>query len=358
MSFSAGGFSAAYGDRLSSVTQIGLREGSREKTAAQVDLGLTGVGLVAEGPLPGRKGSWVVSGRRSFLDLLVDAIGTGVAPRYSDGQTKVVFDLSSRDHISLLGVGGRDEIVTSRKDAIDDDAIAYGEFRSTEATGGADWQHLWGAVGYSDTSVAFTSTRFHSRNTNTRTQEELTTNRSLETALRARSNTHLKLGATGQVTFGVEAAREGVDYDERMSEYPDPLGQPQPALAIADKSAHWNVGGYGSYAWTPGPLRLSLGLRSDHSGYTGRTVLSPRADLSLRLSSRETVTAAGGVFRQNLPLILLAQNAANRDLQVPTAYHVVLGYSRVFGEQTRLSIEGYAKEDGGLPGLRIPLLIL
>jgi len=58
--------------------ELRFREGNRESFGAQVDLHFAGAGLVAEGPLSGR-GSWLLCARRSFLDLLVDAIGTGCA---------------------------------------------------------------------------------------------------------------------------------------------------------------------------------------------------------------------------------------------------------------------------------------
>lgn len=53
--FSAGGFSAAYGDRLSSVMELRFREGNRQEFDGQIDMNLAGVGLTGEGPLAGEK---------------------------------------------------------------------------------------------------------------------------------------------------------------------------------------------------------------------------------------------------------------------------------------------------------------
>jgi hypothetical protein len=103
--FYPGGFGARFGDKVA--------------------LDFAGVSAEAEGPL-GRSGSFMLSARRSFLDLLVDAIGTSVAPRYSDYQGKLVYELGQRHRLTALGIAGIDEIAVDRKDALDDGVPAYG----------------------------------------------------------------------------------------------------------------------------------------------------------------------------------------------------------------------------------------
>ncbi|MCK5065617.1 MAG: carboxypeptidase-like regulatory domain-containing protein, partial [Candidatus Fermentibacteraceae bacterium] len=70
--FSAGGFSSAYGDRLSSVMELKLRGGNREEFDGQLDFSMSGFGSVLEGPLDYGRGSWLVCARRSFIDLLIE----------------------------------------------------------------------------------------------------------------------------------------------------------------------------------------------------------------------------------------------------------------------------------------------
>ena len=55
--FYTGGFSAAFGDRLSSITDIKLREGNRDEYDAHVDMSLSGIGGGIEGPFSGQKAS-------------------------------------------------------------------------------------------------------------------------------------------------------------------------------------------------------------------------------------------------------------------------------------------------------------
>lgn len=106
VNFSAGGFPATYGDRLSSVMEVDLREGNRDELDIQANLDMAGAGFIFEGPLSAGRGAWLVSARRSYLELIVDAIGTGAVPRYSDLQGKI-----TRDHWEFSGrwsyAGGR-----------------------------------------------------------------------------------------------------------------------------------------------------------------------------------------------------------------------------------------------------------
>ena len=75
--FMVGGFSTAYGNRLSSVTDISFRNGNRDEIDGQLDMNIAGFGGAIEGPLPNKSGSYLLSARRSFLDLIVSAIDAG-----------------------------------------------------------------------------------------------------------------------------------------------------------------------------------------------------------------------------------------------------------------------------------------
>lgn len=72
VNFSSGGFSVLYGDKLSSVMDISLREGNRDKFEAQANLNLAGFGGQAEGPIAKGRGAWMFSLNRSYLDQSAD----------------------------------------------------------------------------------------------------------------------------------------------------------------------------------------------------------------------------------------------------------------------------------------------
>jgi len=109
VSFSAGGFSSRFGDRVSSLTNISLREGNEERFGGEINFSATGFGVIAEGPISD-KGSYFVSARRSYLDILFKALGFSFIPDYWDFQTKISYRLDDKNSLSFLTIGALDKI--------------------------------------------------------------------------------------------------------------------------------------------------------------------------------------------------------------------------------------------------------
>lgn len=347
--FFAGGFSVMYGDRLSSVMNLRLREGNRNRFNGQLSLDFSGAGLTVEGPLPGKidnnaRGSWMFSFRRSYLDLLTDIMDAGAAVQYSDIQGKAVYDMSPRSKLTVLGILGLDKSNVTREDAADLGESRFGDSRSREYTVGLNWFWMWSDRGYSDTSVSHTFTRFDYDFRNTAADTLYLDNVSEEERFHIRNVNHLSFGHAHKLRFGFEGARSTSRYDYFSASYTGPLGQEVPeAGKRIDVSAN-QASLFAEYTLTPfSPLSVNLGLRADYFSYTGRTVVSPRGSLTLRLSDRTSVSAAAGIFRQNLPLLLLYRNETNKDLKETTALQYSIGVNHLFGESVRLSIEAYHK---------------
>lgn len=75
---------------------IKYREGNRDRILGQIDLNMAGFGGNFKGPIGDKgKGSWLISGRRSYLDVIADMINAGGATRYGDAQAKGVYDLNN-----------------------------------------------------------------------------------------------------------------------------------------------------------------------------------------------------------------------------------------------------------------------
>ena len=140
--FLAGGFPAEYGDRLSSVLDIRLREGNRTRHAFEVDVNFAGASIVGEGPL-GRRGSWIASARRSYVDLIANAADVSSAPEMSAFAFKAVYDLGQRHKIWAVSVGGADSVDFNTNDDDPDEPDFVGiEQRAARVVVGLGWQHL------------------------------------------------------------------------------------------------------------------------------------------------------------------------------------------------------------------------
>ena len=110
-----GSYPQRYGNRLGAELDFQMREGSRDRT--QVALGVSGTdaSIVVEGPLGRAKaGSWLVSARKSYLELLLKQITarttTTSGSDSATSQSKLVYDLSPRHRVELSLVAGRSRL--------------------------------------------------------------------------------------------------------------------------------------------------------------------------------------------------------------------------------------------------------
>jgi hypothetical protein len=81
------------------VLQIAQREGSREPDSRTGDRWICRCGWGAGGATQEGPGSWIVSARRSFIDLFTSDIGIGGTPVNYSFNGKVIYDLSPRDRV-------------------------------------------------------------------------------------------------------------------------------------------------------------------------------------------------------------------------------------------------------------------
>ena len=104
-----GGFNAEYGGRLSAVLDVISREGNRKKINMKTDISLLSAKSTIEGPF--YNGAWLISGRRTYFDLVFPKLGiTGVPPYYFyDIQGHIFTDLTYKDRISVSFYNGIDD---------------------------------------------------------------------------------------------------------------------------------------------------------------------------------------------------------------------------------------------------------
>lgn len=348
--FSAGGFSAAYGDRLSSVLEIDFREGTREGLELGIEGSMAAVEVNAEGPLGRGRGSWLLSVRQSYLDLIVDAIGTGVAPKYRDVQGKATYDLDDSNRISTLVLFGKSEIGFTRAEAEEDGNIAFGDYSSRQGTVGLTWRRLWGSRGYSVVAVSSSSETADDDWLRTASGDSLAQSKYTEETLRLRNVNSIRLGPRGGLEVGAELEVTGTEYDYVLGESFDQLGNVYPRFQVKEDLGHERVAAFASL--TLGPTArwdFTLGGRVDHYSALGRTHVSPRASASVRLGERTTLNAAVGVYRQRLPSFILAQSPDFLELPSPRTSHLVLGGDYLLTPSTQITLEGYWKEYSDMP---------
>ena len=107
-----GGFPAEYGGRSGSVLEVVTNDGNRKKVKGLGSIGLISARGALEGPLWNKKGSYAISARRTYLDILLNALKNSIGglPDYYfyDSNGKVNFDISNKTTITLNGYVGKD----------------------------------------------------------------------------------------------------------------------------------------------------------------------------------------------------------------------------------------------------------
>ncbi|PYR70402.1 MAG: hypothetical protein DMF88_02980, partial [Acidobacteria bacterium] len=122
-----GSYPERTGRRIGTEVDLLTREGNRQRFSGRAGLSGTSATFLAEGPINGGRGSWLISARRSYLDYILKKIypDTNLAFGFSDAQTKLVYDLSVRNQLHVILLGGRAAFSRPSEDLdLDDTASA------------------------------------------------------------------------------------------------------------------------------------------------------------------------------------------------------------------------------------------
>tara|TARA_B100001758_G_scaffold181357_1_gene158051 strand:- start:3984 stop:6371 length:2388 start_codon:yes stop_codon:yes gene_type:complete len=122
--FHAGGFPARHGGRMGAILNVINREGNTNKITGMANISLISSKGLLEGPLPrwrGMKGSWMISGRRTYFDSIVDALKIPIGQKadgtdayfqfpyfFYDYQVKINLDINQDHRITYSRFYGDD----------------------------------------------------------------------------------------------------------------------------------------------------------------------------------------------------------------------------------------------------------
>jgi len=142
-----GGAPAQFGGRLSSVLDIKMKEGNMKEMKVSGGLGIIASKLTIEAPIVKNKGSFIISGRRTYADLFLklssDESKRNTQLYFYDLNLKANYILGKRDRIYLSGYLGRDQFGFNNEFGFD-----WGNKTLT-----ARWNHIFGEKLFSNTSL-------------------------------------------------------------------------------------------------------------------------------------------------------------------------------------------------------------
>ncbi|MEY2764747.1 MAG: hypothetical protein RLZZ205_1171 [Bacteroidota bacterium] len=156
-----GGFPARYGGRLSSVLNMQMKDGDKQKFKGEAGFGLIASRLMLEGPIAKGKVSYLVSARRTYIDALIYPF----LPRDSksgyyfyDLNGKVNWVVNKNNRIYLSGYTGKDRFYYRPWSEFGDQESAYLQWFNRTAT--LRWNHIYNDKLFSNTSLIYSKYLF------------------------------------------------------------------------------------------------------------------------------------------------------------------------------------------------------
>jgi len=346
-----GGFPAEYGGRLSSVIDVKLKEGNKKKFSGSGGLGLISSRLTLEGPIVKDKASFMVSGRRTYVDIFTNAINRGnednpdanLIPAYSfyDLNTKLNYTLSDKDRIYLSGYFGRDQF------GFDSDLFDF-SFNWGNATGTARWNHVYNPKLFANTTATFSDYKYNIRNEVTgfsfdigSSIRDMTFKQDFYYSL---NNKHtLKFGGAATYhQFEVGRLKAGSDDGEVSFEAGQDYDGTEAAIYLSDE-------------YSPNKrLTINGGLRLSSFFNDGATYinLEPRIASVFRATEKLSLKASYARMNQYLHLVSSSGFALPTDVWYPSTQtikpqqsdQVAAGFSLLLGKKYFLTNEYYYKK--------------
>lgn len=352
-----GGFPARFGGRLSSVIDLNMKDGNREKLHGEGGIGLIASRLTLEGPLTrNKKGSFLVSGRRTYLDILAAPL----IRQASDGQTragyyfydfnaKANYDLGEKDKVYLSGYFGRDRFYAKDNDSGTDVGISWGN-----ATGTLRWNHLFSQRLFSNLSLIYSDYKFKiSSDERSRTGTDLFSLR-YNSGIRDFSLKYdfdFYPNPQHSLRFGVQTIQHRFTPSAIVVKNAGSLE----FTRKVDNIDVWESGLYAEDTWRPNPRwRLNGGLRLSH--FVQKEVNyfrpEPRLSVAYMLKSDFSLKASYALMNQYVHLLSNTGLGLPTDLWVPTtdrvapqqSEQVAAGIAKDFNQSgLSLTVEGYYK---------------
>lgn len=359
-SFSTGGFSSLYGDKLSSVLTIDLRNGRTDRLGGKATVSASQFGLNAEGPLLNENSSFIFSARRSYLDFIFKAADFSFVPEYYDVLTKADFKVDNKNSFSFLFISAFDNVkfFNNNEDQRFDNSRILGSDQIQYITG-ISYRRLFNN-GFYNISLSRNYTDFDSRQRDS-LLNPVFTNKSKEEENNLRADVVYKLSNSSELNFGGTVKLIEFDADILFPIFTTSFGDSLPITSLNESENFLKLSSYVNYNFKPiDKLTANLGLRLDYfNAVETTTYLSPRLSASYRLTDITNLNFSTGIYHQSPSYIWLIADNRNRNLKNVRVNQYVLGFDHRLIEDALLKVEGFLKDYKDYPTSLIrPYLVL
>ena len=371
--FFTGAFPAEYGNALSGVFDLKMRNGNNQKHEFVGQMGFGGFELGAEGPISRKSGSSYIVNYRYSIPALMDKFGFiaagGGVPKYQDLNMKFNLPTKNIGVFSIFALGGISSIEFQQTN--DEGGTSYGTLSNTRTCNGSKM----GVVGVSNRffpdnkSNLFTSVAASFQGVNT--QIDSTFDNRADKRFFGEGNKEQKISASTKYTRKINSKntfKTGVSFETFTIDLRDSVDgsayTPPIDLYVNSLNTHENglnlVQAFGEWQHKfSNKLTLYTGLHFQQFLFNSTYAFDPRLSMSYQASKRAKFSIAYGKHSQLQPLYVYfvedydgdkdLYTQTNNGLDFTKAQHFVAGYDQLIGKELKLKIETYYQYISDIP---------
>ncbi|MDW7679261.1 MAG: TonB-dependent receptor [bacterium] len=345
--FLTGGFPVNYGDKMSSVFDMSLREGNQEMFNTDANLNIAGFGVMLDGPLNDNS-NMVLSLRRGFFDLITSTLNRPVAPSYYDAVGKITYDVNNKNRISLVGFYYLDQI--ERTGSTKEENVTWNRYDyltrdNYGAAIGVNWRSLISENAFSLVTASYTSNGWNTlqgtKSEPTLMGEDIREDEfSLKSEINYQFSSKLNFKLGGQLKV-IDSRNESWIPEDTLQ-----TGTIIPANTISyqpDATTKAALFLQSSFRILD-PLIITTGLRYDYFALTTENNFSPRISLSYNFTDKTALNLASGKYYQSPASYQIAPDERNLSLSSSYATHYIAGIEQRLSYDTKASVEVYHKK--------------
>ena len=331
-----GAYPAQYGGNLGAVLDVQNRDGNRRRFSTSGGISLISSRLLAEGPLG--SGSWMLAGRRTYIDPLLRAVRkradefTGLGYHFYDINGKMNTQLTDRDNLMVSFYGGEDDLNLAIQEG--DDRLSFGMLWGNQTVTGR-WTHVFSPQLFSRLIAVYSE--YHSRITVDLLDLPLAINNKVR-EVTLKSDFDYFASDRHTLRSGADLSFYRFNYGSQFDEYKSTLST-KPFLLNSYIQDDWQLSSL---------TEAQLGVRAAYYSDGSDLAVNPRFSLRHFLQDNVRIKLAGGTYRQYLQLVS-SEGFSGADTWVPLddtvdpgrSWQVITGLEWDASKSYSLSTEAY-----------------
>jgi outer membrane receptor for ferrienterochelin and colicin len=394
------GFPARYSGRLSSVIDVGLKEGNMKEFHGSASVGIISSKIMLEGPIKKDKTSFMISGRRTYADIMSYPVQYIINKRnksdayvgyfFYDLNAKINHKFSDRSRLYFSSYMGKDEFYMNDYNTIPDPGnptenlkLVYNTgFNWGNITSALRWNYIWGKKLFSNITLSYSTYKFRNFDNDESLMQYSTINQEIENEYNLYTSNELYysgikdlssrinfsyIPSTNQfIRFGVKATRYMFEPGIMNNEYIIESGKmngtyimeglgPRFSKEGADTVNATEVTAFIEDDFSIGDrFKSNIGVSTTAFLVDGKTYYSfePRISARFKITDNLVYKASYAKMSQNIHLLTNSMIGLPTDIWVPTtkeiipeeSWQVASGFKYILGSNWEFSIEVFYKD--------------